>query len=66
VGYYAVCQLVHYKNERDRVLRIRGIDLDDYVKMPTTERGLNIEEDEHARDAAYVPTVTSLTLNSIF
>jgi hypothetical protein len=34
------------------VLRIRGIDLDNFVDMLKSERDLIIEEGEHARDAA--------------
>jgi hypothetical protein len=51
------CQLVDYKNERDRVLRIRGIDFENFVEMLKPERDLIVKEDEHVRDAAQVLTV---------
>jgi hypothetical protein len=45
-------QLSDYHNERDRVLCIRGIDLDDFVEIPKRECDPIMEEEEHAHDAA--------------
>jgi hypothetical protein len=58
-------QLIVFNRERDRIVYIRQIHIDDYLDMETPQRDLTIDEDVHIRDAAWTLTATQRTINKI-
>jgi hypothetical protein len=58
-------KLIVFNRERDRILYIRHIHIDDYLDMEKPQRDLIIDEDVHTRDAAWTLAVTQRTLNKI-
>jgi hypothetical protein len=57
--------LIVFNRERDRILYIYQIHIDDYLDTKKPQRDLTIDEDVHTRDAAWTLAATQRTLNKI-